>query len=320
MSLLTVHKISQKHGDDFTLHEVSFSQEAGQKIAIAGETGSGKTSLMKIIGGHGQADSGEVYFEGGIVPGLYEKLIPGHSGIAYLSQHFDIRNKYRVSELLAYANNLTDEQSAQLYRVCRVDHLLQRWSHTLSGGEKQRVALAKLLTETPRLLLLDEPFSNLDLIHKQQLKRVIDDISAQLSVTCMMISHDGQDILPWADEVLIMQAGQVIAQAPPMQLYRQPRSEYIAGLFGRYNRLSPELAAAFGVAAGTILRPEAFRISHTGVKGFVRRSLYYGSHYELEVAIGNEVLLISTEQPADKGTAIDLQLKENPQRNIVVNL
>lgn len=312
MPLLQVEHVSQRYGDNFILHDISLVQQQGQKVAIVGETGSGKTTLMKIIGGLGQADSGRVWFEGKPVTGIQDKLMPGHKGIAYLSQHFFLPNHYRVEELLQYANNLTDAQLENLARVCNVRHLFPRLAQTLSGGEKQRVALTRLLTETPRLLLLDEPFSNLDLAHKQQLKKVIDEAGKQLGLTCMMISHDGSDVLPWADEVLVMREGRLLQQGSPRQIYRQPQSAYVAGLFGRYNYLSPALAARLGLATTypVLLRPDQFQIAsgEEGLAGLVQRSSYYGSHYELEIAVQDEIVIMYHNSPILPATTIHIRL------------
>ena len=298
MDFLTVNNITKKHDADFLLNDISFRQNKGQKIALAGETGSGKTTLIKIIAGLEQADSGSVFFEDKQVKGLREKLMPGHKGIAYLSQYFELSNNYRVAELLAYANDLTDERSEELYKVCRIEHLLSRWSQTLSGGEKQRVALAKLLTQTPRLLLLDEPFSNLDLIHKNQLKAVVADISGQLDITCMLISHDAEDILPWADEILVMQEGRIVQQGSPQKIYNHPETNYVAGLFGKYNVLTPSIAALFGVQTGSPLyiRPEQVRIDSSSphsIRATIVKTQYMGSHYEIYLQLQG-ISLIAT--------------------------
>src|ERR1700738_5338245 len=126
MDLLKVWGIRKGEGRDAMLKETSFSQQKGWKIAIAGESGSGKSTLLKIIAGLVQPDAGEVVFDGGKVKGPYERLIPGHPGIAYLSQHFELRNSYRVEEVLGYANLLSDEEAGTLYEVCRIGHLLKR--------------------------------------------------------------------------------------------------------------------------------------------------------------------------------------------------
>jgi ABC-type microcin C transport system duplicated ATPase subunit YejF len=296
--MLIVRDIIKKQGDNFLLNNVSFSQAPGQKIAIAGETGSGKTTLVKIIAGLGQADSGEVLFNDKAVKGIHDKLMPGHKGIAYLSQHFELSNNYRVSELLAYANDLTHEQSLALYKACRIDHLLDRWAQTLSGGEKQRVALAKLLTTKSKLLVLDEPFSNLDLIHKTQLKSVLNDLTDLFELNYILVSHDAEDILPWADMILVMKDGELIQQGVPKQIYTQPETPYTAGLFGKYNTLPADLKLPGKMDGSTFLRPEDILITHDAAKGIlstINKVLYMGSHYELQVAIQNTELTIRTD-------------------------
>lgn len=293
MTLLSVEHISKKHGNDFVVNDVSFTQAFGKNIAIAGETGSGKTTLMRIIAGLGQADSGKIFFEGKQIKGIEQKLMPGHKGVAYLSQHFELPNHYKVSEVLSYANNLTDEESKQLYKVCSIDHLLHRWTKTLSGGEKQRVALARLLTETPKLLLMDEPYSNLDLMHKQQLKNVIKDVHEELNVTCMLISHDAEDMLPWADEIIVIKNGSILQKGTPKQVYSQPETEYTAGLFGRYSLLTPTLAERLELPSSKkFIRPEELTLTNKGIEAIVCNIFYLGSHYELEVIIDNHPLLV----------------------------
>lgn len=314
MDFLRVTNVSKKHGNDFLLDNISFSQAMGHRIAIAGETGSGKTTLMRIIAGLGQADSGTVFFEGKQVKGIDEKLMPGHKGIAYLSQHFELPNKYRVSELLSYANDLTDKANEELYAVCDIRHLMHRWSHTLSGGEKQRVALAKLLTTAPRLLLLDEPYSNLDLHHRRRLKNVVWNLGEKLGVTCMLISHEPDDILPWADEVFVMQYGRIVQRGTPQLVYKQPASEYVAGLLGAYNVLMPTLAAKLGMSATSLLRPEDIVISIEGggIPAIINKVLYNGGHYELEVTAEEQTLIISVpDEMFRKGDAIHIQTKRS---------
>src|SRR5580704_11857710 len=163
-------------GSGLRIDTISFSQQRGQKLAVAGATGSGKSTLLKMIAGLVQPDAGRILLEGVRVKGPLETLEAGHPGIAYLSQHFELWNNYRVWEILSYANDLEEEESGELYTICRIDHLLQRRTDQLSGGERQRIALARLLVRPPRLLLLDEPFSNLDRVHKETLQAVVRDI------------------------------------------------------------------------------------------------------------------------------------------------
>ncbi len=231
MSFLKVEGISKRQAESFIVKDISFTQRASQKMAIAGETGSGKTTLLKIIAGLVQPDAGTVFFENLPVDGPDYQLIPGHPSIGYLSQHYELKNNYRVEELLEYANKLSLADAQALYDVCRIDHLVKRRTDQLSGGEKQRIALARLLVGSPKLLLLDEPYSNLDPIHKNILKSVITDISERLSVTCLLTSHDPMDTLSWADEIIVLKDGIILQKDTPENIYRKPVNEYVAGLF-----------------------------------------------------------------------------------------
>jgi iron(III) transport system ATP-binding protein len=149
MSLLEVRQIGKSEGGKTILADCSFKQERFQHIAIAGATGSGKTTLLRTIAGLVQPTNGEVFFEGEKIKGPGERLIPGHPFIAYLSQHYELRNHYHVEELIEMSNHLAEEEALKICRLCRIDHLLNRWTHQLSGGEKQRIALACLLVAAP---------------------------------------------------------------------------------------------------------------------------------------------------------------------------
>lgn len=315
MSLLQVNGISKKDERGFELKNIHFTQDKFQKIAVAGETGSGKSTLLKIIAGLVQPDSGEVLFEHKRVLGPNDKLVPGHTGIAYLSQHFELPINLRVEQVLEYANLLTDEEAATLYDVCQISHLVKRRTNQLSGGEKQRIAIARLLTTTPRLFLLDEPFSNTDMVHKNMLKGIIRDIGKRLKITCMMISHDPLDTLSWADRLLIMKEGEVIQQGTPQEVYRQPINEYTAGLLGSYNIIGPTAAKAFTGKTGSkklFTRPEDFTISTTGTEGpqgIVKDIHFFGSYYETAVLTGKNTLTIRTlAVPYAKGDTVYLSL------------
>ena len=306
MHFLQVFDVSKKEGDEFVLKNISFSQKQFQKIAIAGATGSGKTTLLRMIAGLVQPDAGNILFESERVLGPEEKLMPGHPRIAYLSQHFELRNNYRVIELLSMANHILEEDAKKIYEVCRIDHLLNRWTHQLSGGEKQRIALACLLVKAPKFLLLDEPYSNLDAIHKSILKSVIEAIGRQLHITCLLVSHDPLDTLCWADEIFILQAGQFIQNGRPEKIYKEPVNEYAAALFGKYSLMGFSLAKAFSTFTdlelnriNSFIRPEDFKIvpgENHGLKGKVKKLSFMGSYYEAEIMIGENKIVVNTDQ------------------------
>jgi ABC-type sugar transport system ATPase subunit len=304
MSFLHVSGISLKEEGNPVLTDITFAQQQFQKLAIAGETGSGKSTLLQTIAGLVQPSEGEVFFLEKRVIGPADKLVPGHKGIAYLSQQSELPPYLRVEQVLRYANALSEEEAQTLYRVCRIDHLAKRRTDQVSGGERQRIALARLLSSSPKLLLLDEPFSNLNLKHKHLLKTVIRDISDQLRVTCLLVSHDPLDTLSWADEILVLKAGQIVQKGPPEQVYRQPVDEYTAGLFGNYNLIPAAEASAFAGLPGVVpngksllLRPESFTLkttAGTGMAGIVKNMYFLGSHYELDVSLGHQLVTVTS--------------------------
>lgn len=304
MNFLGVTSISKEIRGSIVLNEITIGQQQGWNIAIAGETGSGKSTLLKIIAGLVQPGSGEIFFQGVRVKGPDEKLIPGHPGIAYLSQQFELANNYRVEEVLEYANHLSEEDAGAIYRVCRIDHLLNRRTDQVSGGEKQRIAFARLLITSPRLLLLDEPYSNLDMIHRNILRSVINDTGKQLNITCMMVSHDPSDTLSWADEIVVLRDGKILQQGSPVQVYSQPVNEYVAALFGKYNRVGSDAAALFKELADLMkdsnyfyIRPEDVTISMDpgmSPRGVVKKIIYLGSCYELEIELSGTIITAQT--------------------------
>lgn len=317
MELLRVNQVSK--GLPTVLNEISFAQQHFRNLAIAGETGSGKSTLLRTVAGLVQPDSGEVLFEGKRVRGPLETLIPGHPRIAYLSQQYELRHHYTVAEILSYANKLSEEAAAHLYELCQITHLLNRRTDQLSGGEAQRIALCRLLITSPRLLLLDEPYSNGDTVHKTLLKEVIHDIGEQLDITCTLVSHDPLDVLSWADEVLVLREGRIIQQGSPQQVYRQPVNEYVAGLFGSYNLVPadqvPMLAGLHGIEPNgkdVLIRPEHLRLESEGdITAQVVNVRFFGPYYESELAIGPLKLTVRTEEKSlTKGDTASVAIRE----------
>ena len=318
MTFLKLSGVSKKVGTGFTLAETNLEMEAGKKVAIAGETGSGKSSLLKMIAGLMQPDSGTILFQEEKVMGPDFQLVRGHPGIAYLSQHLELRNNYRVEELLEYANKIDPKKAEAIYQVCDIVHLVKRRTDQLSGGERQRIALARLLTTSPKLLLLDEPYSNLDNIHKRILKKVIRDISASLGISIMMVSHEPADILSWADEIWIMKEGQIVQKGTPKEVYLYPMNEYVAALLGNYTLLQPQQLSYFPEWKGertcyVLLRPEQFHVAKADSplqNATITQIAFLGGYYELELLCGDFTINART-------ALSDLKLNERVQ--IIIN-
>lgn len=290
-ALLEIKEISVQIGERMILYPISLVLRPGQKLAVAGETGSGKSTLLKAIAGLQNLKSGAVYLQGERVEEAWEKLIPGHRKIAYLSQHFELRNNYRVQEILSYAEKVTEKEAAEIYRLCQIDHLLNRKTDQLSGGERQRIAMARLLVGAPLLFLLDEPFSNLDALHKQTIKQVMFDLGKSMQINWVLVSHDPGDWLSWADELLVLRAGKQVQKGDPALLFYDPENEYTAGLLGTYSVLSSqEWKQLIGVQGQVpkIIRPVQLQLSPVAtapLKGQVEGSEFIGYGYLLTIQL-----------------------------------
>ena len=313
MALLNVSGVWKFKENKPIVEEISFVQQPMENIAIAGETGSGKSTLLKIIAGLIQPDKGAAFFNDRKIEGPNERLIPGHPGIAYLSQHFELRNNYRVEEILEYANELSDPEAKEIFHICRIGHLLHRKTDQLSGGEKQRIAIARLLISSPQLLILDEPYSNLDMDHKQAMKAVIKDIDARLNISCILVSHDPSDILSWANEIIVLKDGKIVQKGVPQDIYFKPANEYVAGLFGKFNTVKKDDKEYF-------IRPEKIKV-HIGNKanenlepGHVTSIHFFGSYYEMEVRVGDQLMLVRTidnEHQIDDEVQLDIDYPDS---------
>lgn len=305
MELLQVTNVSLLEQGAEVLQPVSFGLPAGRKLALAGESGAGKSTLLQIIGGLIQPSGGEVRVRGSRVRGPAETLVPGHPGVAYLSQKSDLPRFFRVEQVLQYASKRPAAEAQAVYEVCRIGHLAARRTNQLSGGEQQRVALARLLLGAPELLLLDEPYSNLDRSHKRVMQNIIAEVGERLSITCLLVSHDATDTLSWADEILVLQNGRLVQQGAPEQLYRHPADEYVAGLFGDYSLLTEAEAHALGwpanwpaVFPGYLVRPEQLRLgagSGPAIAGTVRSIRFLGSHYLADIQLITSTVQVRVE-------------------------
>jgi iron(III) transport system ATP-binding protein len=314
MALLQVDGLSKKVNDKPAVSNVSFAVNEHEKLAIAGETGSGKTTLLRMIAGLIQPDAGAMFLQGNKILGPDEQMMAGNPKIGFLSQHFELRNNYRVWEIMEYSNKLSDTAALDIFKICGVGHLLNRYSNALSGGEKQRIALARLLITSPQLLLLDEPFSNLDEINKKIIYGVLQDIGRELQITTIMVSHDPAEILSWADNVVVLKAGNIVQTGEPKTIYYKPANEYVAGLMGEFNLLDQELQHIFGLAkTQNIIRPHQVKLWKDlagAPAGIIDQIRFHGSYYSFTVHLSGSTLLVyTTENKFKAGDKIKLSVQ-----------
>ncbi|UJH69186.1 ABC transporter ATP-binding protein [Allomuricauda sp. SCSIO 65647] len=292
--MLNVENISFSYQKEPVLKNIDFSLEKGTHLAIIGESGSGKSTLLKAIYGLLQLDAGSVHWNSAKVLGPNFNLIPGENYMKYVSQDFDLMPFTTVFENVAEHLSVFEMDTHQP----RVDELLNTVSMTafanakvkdLSGGQKQRVALAKALAQESDILLLDEPFSSIDQFKKYELRHKLFPYLKERGVTIITATHDPEDVLAFADEVLVLKDGVQIAHEPTQRLYDKPKEKYVASLFGQVNELPIKLLKEYAETDAKILvYPHEFQISkESGVEVYVIKSHFKGSTYLIEGVTDN---------------------------------
>lgn len=223
--------------------DVGLSVTAGEIVAVVGESGCGKSTLLRLVAGLEWPDAGEVRIRGRAMSGGGAWVAPERRGVGMVFQDFALFPHMTVADNIAFGlpslgRGARRERVARMLELVDLDGLGERYPHQLSGGQQQRVALARALAAEPAILLLDEPFSNLDTALKRTLRDEIRTILQRTGTTTLLVVHDAEDVLALADRAAVMRAGAVLQEGDPDTLYRQPRDEYVARFFGETNVLT----------------------------------------------------------------------------------
>lgn len=248
--MLSINSISKSFdkGKNFALKDVSFQLKEGAVCAIVGESGSGKTTLIRLIAGLERPDAGRIVLRGKELSSVKKLVPPEKRKIGLVFQEYALFPHFDLLKNVSYGiSNLKNKKqwALEMLDLVGLSGLEKRYPHQLSGGQQQRVALARALAPNPSLLILDEPFSNLDAMLRMQLRNQVFEIIKKTGVTAIFVTHDTQDALSVADEILILQNGKVIQKDQASNLYTKPNSVYVASLFGNTIQLNQELQTAF---------------------------------------------------------------------------
>jgi ABC-type sulfate/molybdate transport systems ATPase subunit len=228
----------------------------GKITAIIGESGSGKSTLLKLLYGLISPDSGEVQFKGFRIWGPEEKLIPGHDAMKMVTQQTDDLNLFakvwdNIAIMLPSTNlKARQEKTEKIMQQLKLTRLADKQVVSLSGGEKQRVAIARALIVGPEILLLDEPFNQVDTSFREGLQHDIREIVKDTGLTVIIVSHDPAEVLSMADELLVLKDGQILEAGSPKALYRHPQYLYTAQLLTNCTVLTHEEAKTIGIRTG----------------------------------------------------------------------
>jgi ABC-type Fe3+/spermidine/putrescine transport system ATPase subunit len=343
LSRLTLERIGKRFGAERVLEDVSLSIEPGEVVALLGPSGSGKTTLLRILAGFETADSGEIRLGGERI----DRVRPERRGFGMVFQHYALFPHLTVGGNVAFGlESLKRPREEVRARVAaalaRVDlaGFEARGVGELSGGQQQRVALARALAPEPRVLLLDEPLSNLDPSLRERTRRELAAQLAEIGITTVLVTHEQEEAFELGRRVALLERGRLSQVGTPGELYRAPATRFVAGFVGRgaflparVEGVGGELVAdcaalaaggiaveaapgAEALAAGELfVRPEELELvaadapgAAAGVVGFVR---FAGpvSSVTVELAGGAEVEALVAGAPPEPGVAVGVRLR-----------
>jgi iron(III) transport system ATP-binding protein len=306
MTALTVDGVVAEHGAMTVLHGVGLEVPAGTTTAILGPSGCGKTTLLRVIAGFHRPSAGRVVVGDREVTGPEVLLAPEHRGLGYVAQEGALFPHLSVGDNITFGLRRGEGKVGRLTELLDVVGLPRevatRRPDQLSGGQQQRVALARALARRPRVVLLDEPFSSLDAGLRTSTRRAVADALAAEGVTVLMVTHDQDEALSFADQVVVMDAGRILQAGAPREVYAAPSDRVTAGFLGDVVTLVgrgegalvecalgrlPTVAPAHGTVE-VALRPEQVVLSDAdgvgpagatdaaGARGRVRHRDYFG--------------------------------------------
>jgi iron(III) transport system ATP-binding protein len=323
MVSITIQRVSKAFGEVRAVDDVSLRVETGELFFLLGPSGCGKTTLLRLVAGFYQPDSGRIFFDGSDVT-----LVPPHrrnTGMVFQSYalwpHMSVRENLEFGLEVRHLPAAEREQRVRrALEIVQMSEYAARAPNQLSGGEQQRVALARALVLEPDAVLMDEPLSNLDAKLRLEMREQIRRIHDRLGLTMLYVTHDQAEALTMADRIAIMRQGRIIQIGTPREIYSRPASRFVADFVGKTNLLKGRLSAvgepaAVETAVGRLLssqahpgakvgdtvycsiRPEHLRILEPGtaranvLAGEVLRAVYLGDHeeYFLKLPDGTEL-------------------------------
>ena len=311
--MLEVTIKSFSYSEKEILKNICLKLEQGKHLAILGESGCGKSTLLHLIYGLLHLDQGRIYWRNRRLMGPSVNLVPGEAFIKLVSQEFNLMPFISVSENIAshlsrMDSQLDDNRVDELLNVVGLRPFKSALVKNLSGGQKQRVALAKALANKPELLLLDEPFSNIDTNRKNKLRRNLHEYLRLNNISCITATHDNEEALGFSDEVLIIKDGKALAQGTPNTIFKNISSKYEAGFFGDVTVLPSALFCNEPASEFDILLPHQLSITEEESKLRVRvtKSYFRGKDYLVQSDWnGTEVFFENTEK-LDVGVLVNL--------------
>jgi len=304
--MLHVKKISFSYQDSFILKDISFKINTGEHVSVIGESGSGKSTLLKLLYGEFDLNEGHIFWKKNEILGPEYNLVTGPEFMKYVAQEFDLMPYTSVEENVGkYLSNFypkkKKERTTELLEVVELSAFSKTKVKLLSGGQKQRVALARAIAKQPEIILLDEPFSHIDNFKKQSLRRNLFQYLKEKNISCVVATHDKDDVLGYADKMIVLNDSKIIAENTPQQLFKHPKNELIASFFGEFNQIK-----GYGIVYAHQLKVT----TDSDLKVIVKQSYFKGDCYLIEGVSDNNAIFFQHSKVLKKGEDIYLKIKK----------
>ena len=273
---LEVKNISKKYEDKYAIKDVSFSLEKGKFLCLLGPSGSGKSTILHSIGGFIKHE-GEIILDGKSI----KNLSPEDRDVSTVFQSFGLFPHMNVLKNVMYGLKFNEKdkskkekeaEAREVLRIVGLNGYEKRYPSELSGGEKQRVALARSLVVRPKILLMDEPLSALDAKLRSEMQFEIRRIQRELNITTIFVTHDQKEAFVMADEIIIINHGELVAKGAPQDIYNHPKNEFTLDFIGNKN-----------IIKGKYVRPEKIRPDANGEEFVIKDITFNGETIELDI-------------------------------------
>ena len=263
------------------LENISFSQEKGEIISLIGTSGIGKSTLLKCIAGLCDINSGDIILNNNKI----DSLQANNRKISYVFQESPLFPHINVLDNILFNMSTYDKKKLNfLLEKTELKSLVKRFPFELSGGENQRAAVVRTLIRNPDLLLLDEPFSNLDTVNKKYVKEIVFDIIKESNLTTIIVNHDIEESLEISDKIMIINDGKIDAIDTPENIYNHPKNLSTAQLFGDVTSLAIQNKKRY-------IRPENIKIVEKSIYDIeVNNSFYLGEKYRISAKLGSDII------------------------------
>jgi len=308
MSFLEVKNIVKSFGDTEVLKGISFDMDAHSRLALIGKSGSGKTTMLRLIAGLEIPNSGTITINGEELTSDKNFIKPEKRNMGYVFQnhslfpHLDVYSNI-VFSISKQPKKVKMDMAMSYLNMLGLEDKLKSYPHQLSGGEKQRISIIRTLASKPRLLLLDEPFSNLDKNTKEKLKIDLKDILDKEKLPTIMITHDADDSFDLADEVILLDEGNIVARGNPEDLYKRPINDHSARFFSESdilekNESNEKFFSNYGLTEKRIcIAPQSIKIAEEGTQAKILGHKFVGNGYMVKLDImGAELKMFSIER------------------------